>query len=93
MWAETRRAPRLRLENEGPGLICLSAVTIAAASRNRRVSVWFMRRGEVNREAPARAEPRPRPSGRPTGAKHLQGFNPGNGPPVATRPVRKEREV
>jgi len=32
---------------------------IAAASRNRSVSVWFMRCGEANREAPARAEPRP----------------------------------
>jgi hypothetical protein len=39
---------------------------------NRSVSVWFMRRGGANREAPARTEPRPSPSGRPTGAKHLQ---------------------
>jgi hypothetical protein len=52
-----------------------------------------MRRGEANREAPARAEPRPTapasmpprkeprpsPSGRPTGAKHLRtlGCEPG----------------
>jgi hypothetical protein len=29
VWPETRREPRLRLENEGPGPVCLSAVTIA----------------------------------------------------------------
>jgi len=40
-------------------LTCLSTVTIAATSRNRSFSVWLMRRGEANREAPARAEPRP----------------------------------